>query len=144
MAANILFSTLLMGLVLLAMVALVIRGRPWRRAEGRADGGSSFDVIAAALRSPTAWMIVFLLLVLVSVAGSLALVGAVPLPEGTQPLVTTALLAGAGIVLGGFVFFGTYASVRGRGYGSAPAVGLGSLAVGLAALVVVVLQLFLG
>jgi len=144
MAANTLLSTLLMGIVLLAMVALAVRLRPWRRVEVSADTGSSIDAIAAVLRSPTAWMVVFFLLVLVTVAGSLALVGAVTLPEGTAPLVTAALIGVGGLVLGGFVFFGTYASVRGRGYGSAPAVGMGSLAVGLVVLVVVVVQLFFG
>ena len=135
MAANTLLSTLLMGIVLLAMVALAIRLRAWRRAEVSADTTSSIDTLAAVLQSPTAWMTLFFLLVLV---------GAVTLPEGTQALVTAALLAVGGLVLGGFVFFGTYASVRGRGYGSAPAVGMGSLAVGLVILVVVVGQLFLG
>lgn len=155
MAANNLVFTVLSGLVLLGMVALVLRLRRWRRgpAELRrtstpprgASTPSTADVeLAALLRDPTTWTVGFLLLVLVAVAGSLAMVGAVPVPESAQPLVGAVLLGVSAIVLAGFVFAGVYASVRGRGYGSAPAFGLGSLAVGLLAMVVVVVQLFFG
>jgi len=145
MAANNLLFTFLSGLVLLGIVAAVLSLRNWRR--GSTSMRPSTTPMAAAasvLHSPRTWTAAFFVLVLLAVGGALAMVGAVPLPEGTQPVVTTALLAGAGLVLAGFVFLGVYASVRGRGYGSAPAVGLGSLSVGLLALVVVVTQLFLG
>lgn len=144
MAANPLLSTLVTGLILLAIVVVAVRLRRWRRADARADAETSLAVIDRLLHSPTTWVVGFLVLVLVAVAGTLALVGAVPLPEGVQPAVTTVLIVGSALVLGGFVFGGVYASVRGRGYGSAPAVGLGSLVVGLLALLVIVVQLLLG
>lgn len=144
MATNPLLSTFVTGVILLAIVVVAFRLRGWRHAETVADAETSLGVIDRLLHSPTTWVVAFLVLVLVAVAGALALVGAVPLPEGAQPTITTVLLVGTALVLGGFVFGGVYASVRGRGYGSAPAVGLGSLAVGLLALLVIVVQLFLG
>ena len=145
MAANTLVFTLLSGLVLLAIVALVLRLRGWRRKRVGGPGPPSVEAtLADVVRSPTTWTVGFLLIVLVAVAGALAMVGAVPLPEGAQGTVTTALLGLGAVLLGGFVFGGVYASVRSRGHGSAPAVGLGSLAVGLLALLVVVANLFLG
>jgi hypothetical protein len=152
MAENTIVFTLLSGLVLLVIVAVVLQIRSWRRGpeqlRGRSTGvrtpSSADAAIAEALRDPTTWTVGFLLLVLVAVAGSLAMVGALPIPESAQPLVGAVLLAISAIVLGGFVFAGVYASVRSRGYGSAPAFGLGSLAVGLIVMVIVVVQLFLG
>ena len=145
MAANTLVFTLLSGLILLAMVVLVLRLRRWRRDPGTVGAARSADVVFAdALHNPTTWTVGFLVLVLVAVAGALAMVGALPVPESAQPIVGTAMLVGLGLVLGGFVFAGVYASVRNRGYGSAPAAGMGSLVLGLLALLVVVTQLFLG
>ena len=152
MAENTIVFTLLSGLVLLAIVAIVLQLRSWRRGEAELRRTStgvrpprSADVaIAEAIRSPTTWTVGFLLLVLVAVAGAMAMVGALPVPESFQPLVGTALLIVSAVVFGGFIFAGVYASVRSRGYGSAPAFGLGSLAVGLVAMVIVVVQLFFG
>lgn len=152
MAENTIVFTLLSGLVLIVIVAVVLQIRSWRRGaeqlRGRSTGvrtpSSADAAVAEALRDPTTWTVVFLLLVLVAVAGSLAMVGALPIPESAQPLVGAVLLAVSAIVLGGFVFAGVYASVRSRGYGSAPAFGLGSLAIGLIVMVIVVVQLFFG
>ena len=154
MAANTLLFTLLSGLVLLAIVVLVLRIRRWRRGPTELRGYTTFRPsregdaasagLTAALRDPAAWSVGFLLLVLVAVAGTLAAVGAMPVPESVQPLVTTVLLVLAAVVLGGFVFAGVYSSVRSRGYGSAPAAGLGTLVVGFLALLVVVVNLFVG
>ena len=152
MAENTILFTLLSGLVLLVIVAFVLQLRSWRRGEEelrRTSTGirrpASADVaVADAIKSPTTWTVGFLLLVLVAVAGAMAMVGALPVPESVQPLVGTVLLILSAVVLGGFVFAGVYASVRSRGYGSAPAFGLGSLAVGLVAMTVVVVRLFFG
>ena len=145
MAANTLVFTLLSGLVLLGIVALVLRLRGWRHVRVGAAAPTSVDAaLARFVRSPTTWTAAFAVVVLVAVAGSLAVVGALPVPAGAQGTVTTALLALGGLLLGGFVFGGVYGTVRSRGHGSAPAVGLGSLAVGLLALLVVVVTLFLG
>ncbi|HKJ58197.1 MAG TPA: hypothetical protein VKA37_03135 [Halobacteriales archaeon] len=152
MAENTVVFTFLSGLVLLAIVAIVLRLRTWRRGEEELRGtstglrrpSSADQAVAEAIRSPTTWTVGFLLLVLVAVAGAMAMVGALPVPESVQPLVGTVLLILSAAVFGGFVFAGVYASVRSRGYGSAPAVGLGSLAVGLIAMTVVVVRLFFG
>lgn len=154
MVANNLLFPLLSFVVLLGVAALVLRLRNWRRGPAELRGMTptrwspststpSAD-LAEAFRDPMAWTVGFLLLVLVTVAGALAAVGAMPIPESAQGLVGTALLVVAAVVLGGFVFAGTYSSVRGRGYGSAPATGLGALVLGLIALLVVVINLFLG
>lgn len=145
MVANSLLFTLLSGLVLLGIVAFVLRLRNWRRDRGGQRRPRSAEAaVSNAARSPATWSAGFLLLVLVAVGGALALVGAVPVPESAQAAVTSALLVVGALVLGGFVFGGVYSSVRGRGHGSAPAAGLGSLAVGLLVLAVVVAILFLG
>ena len=156
MAANTLLLTLLSALVLFAIVAFVLRARRWRRGPAELRGmtptrpstttstRSSTDDLAETLQDPATWTVGFLLLVLVAVAGALAVVGAMPIPESAQGLVGTVLLIVAAIVLGGFVFAGVYSSVRGRGYGSAPATGLSVLIVGLIALVAVLVNLLLG
>lgn len=144
MATNALLLSLLSGLVLVAIAVGALRLRRWRRFTATGRGPVSTDVaIARTLRSPTTWTVGFLVITLLATAGALAVVGALPLPEGAQPAVTTALLGISALVLGGFVFLGVYASVRNRGYGTAPAVGMASLVVGLVAIVVVVSQLFL-
>ena len=147
MVANTLLFPALSFVVLLGVAVIVLRLRSWRHgaAESSLSASPSFDVeLAETLKDPATWTVGFLLLVLVAVVGALAMVGAVPLPEGTQPLVGAVLLLVTALVLGGFVFAGVYSSVRGRGYGSAPATGLGALVVGILALVVVVVQLFFG
>ena len=145
MAATTLLFPLVSGLLLLAIVLGVLRLRGWRHATptgGRATTPST--AVVAAVNSPTTWTLLFFLLVLGGVAGALAMVGAIPVPEGAQATITTALLAGFGLALCGLVFGGVYGAVRGRGHGTAPAVGLGSLAVGLLLVVVIIAILFLG
>jgi len=146
MAANTLLFTVVSGLVLLAMLLVILRVRSWRQepaAEG-APAESGWTRASEALNSPTTWTFGFLLLVLLAVTGALAVVGGLPIPEATQAAATTAVMVATGLVLAGFVFAGIYSSVRSRGLGSAPAVGLGSLVIGVLALVVVVAHLFLG
>ena len=155
MVSNTLLFPALSFVVLLGVAVIVLRLRGWRHGASDLRRGTATTLpatrsssasaeLSETLRDPMAWTAGFLLLVLVAVVGALAMVGAVPLPEGTQPLVGTAMLVVAALVLGGFVFAGTYSSVRGRGYGSAPATGVGALVVGFLALVVVVVQLFFG
>ena len=154
MAANELIFPVLSFVVLLGVAALVLRLRRWRRGPAELHGmtpttlpatrtGSSSADVSETLNDPTTWTVGFLLLVLVAVAGALAVVGAIPVPESAQGLVSSLMLLVAALVLAGFVFAGTYSSVRSRGYGSAPATGLGVLVVGIVAIVVVVVNLFL-
>lgn len=142
MAANPFLMSLLMGLVLIVIAALVVRLRGWRQDEG-ADAGNAFDDVARALRSPASWAVLFLVLVGAAVLGVLTAVGAFQIPASVQPVVGTALVAAVILVFGGFVFLGIYATVRGRGHGTAPAIGLGSLTVGLLIVLLVVANLFM-
>lgn len=155
MVANNLLFPVLSGLILLGVAALVLRVRRWRRGPEELRRGTSRPLpttrtsspsaeLAGTLNSPTGWTAGFLLLVLVTLVGSLAVVGALPIPESVQGLVGTVMLLVGAIVLGGFVFAGVYSSVRNRGHGSAPATGLAMLVLGTIALVVVVVQLLLG
>ena len=147
MVANTLLFPALSFVVLLGVAVIVLRLRQWRHATpetGHASATSLEVDLAETLEDPMTWTVGFFLLVLVAVAGALAVVGALPVPEGAQPLVGAVLLLVAAIVLGGFVFAGTYSSVRGRGYGSAPATGLAALVVGMLALLAVIVNLFLG
>lgn len=154
MVANNLLFPVLSGLILLGVAALVLRVRRWRRGPEElrrrtsrlpaTRSTSPSAELAGTLNSPTGWTTGFLLLVIVTLVGSLAVVGALPIPESAQgPVGTVMLLVGA-VVLGGFVFAGVYSSVRNRGHGSAPATGLAMLVLGAIALVVVVVQLLLG
>ena len=143
MAANPFLMSLLMGLVLIVIAALAVQLRGWRH-DAEAGAGGAFQAAARALRSPVSWAVVFLVLVAAAILGALAAVGAFQIPASVQPMVGTALVAAVAVVFGGFVFLGIYAAVRGRGHGTAPAVGLGSLTVGLLVILLVVANLFLG
>jgi hypothetical protein len=117
MAANTLLFPLISGLLLLAIVLGVLRLRGWRHAAptgGRAASPST--AVVSAVYSPTTRPLLFSLLVLGGVAGALAMVGAVPVPEGAQATIAAALLAGFGLALCGLVFGGVYGAVRGRGH----------------------------
>ena len=155
MAVNDLLFPVLSFVVLLGVAAFVLRLRRWRRGPAELRGMTSTNLpatrtsspsadLSETLRDPATWTVGFLLLVAVAVTGALAVVGALPVPEGYQGYVGTGMMLVAALLFGGFLFAGTYSSVRSRGYGSAPATGLGALVVGLIALVIVVVQLFLG
>lgn len=136
-AITYLASTLLMGLVLLAIVVVVARSRNWRRTSPGVEPGDAFSRLLA---SPTTWVIVFAVAALGAAAGAVAVVGG----AGVEVPGETVVLALAGtffLLLAVYLFAGVYASARSKGMGRAPAVGLGSAVIGLLLLGLIVLQL---
>jgi hypothetical protein len=110
-------SAVATGALLLAVWLLVSRMENWRSYDPtvtRPDGGG-FEW----LDSTGAWMAGFFLLVLVVGGGAVALVSSPGLASAVGSWV--ALAAAFGVLLLGFVLWGTYSSVRHRGHHSATA-----------------------
>lgn len=136
-AITYLASTLLMGLILLALVAVVAWSRNWRRTS---PAVSQADTLGRLLSSPTTWTVVFAVVALGAAAGAVAIVGGagIEVPDET---VVLALVGAFLLLLAAYLFGGVYASARSKGMGRAPAVGLGSAVLGLLLVGLIVLQL---
>lgn len=133
-------STVLMGLLLVAVAAALAYGRDWRRYPFGGDD-DAFTTISKTIASPTTWIVTFLLLVL-GFGGSTMLY--VTSEGTTQQLALVVLGALIGIALAFFVFMGVYHSVRGRGRTTAEAVGAGAWALGFVLVAAIVVKLVTG
>lgn len=131
-------STVLMGLLLVAVAVALAYGREWREYSPIGGDDDTFTTISKATASPTTWIVSFLLLVL-GFGGTTLLY--VTSSGTTQELALVALGALIGIALAFFLFMGVYRSVRGRGRSTAEAVGAGAWALGLLLVVVIVFKL---
>lgn len=131
-------STVLMGLLLVAVAAAMVYGREWRRYATLGDDEDAFTTISKAIASPTTWILSFLLLVL-GFGGTTLLY--VTSSGATQELALVALGALIGVALAFFLFMGVYRSVRGRGRSTAEAVGAGAWALGLLLVVTIAARL---
>jgi hypothetical protein len=117
--ANALFlaSTLVMGLLVAGVVALMVRGRPWRHytpqvAYGKlsAGGGVPRSAISRAINTPSVWTAAFLLLVVVIIAGTVAVLG------GSGSVITAPVLIGLlGVVIVGNLVGGVFVAMRSNG-----------------------------
>lgn len=151
MSAIYLLSTLLMGLLLVAVVVAI--GRTGQRAtpsgtagdrsgfaewSGRTSGETSR--IAEVASDPLAWTVSFVLLAFVFLGGSVLVVTGIAIPAAVE----TGLLAIGGAVLLGYVFFGAYFAVLDRSGQTAAAVGVGAALVGTLMLVGIVVALVTG
>ncbi len=133
-------SSLVMGVLVVALGLVASRWRSWRSLD--ADGHDEPWLFRASARlssfarTPVAWGVGFAALLLVFGGGTLLLL--------TGQLGTAALLgmaAAGGLVVGGYLFYGTYASARMHGLGNAAGVAAGSWAVGLLFLLVLTVKL---
>lgn len=151
-AINYLFSTVLMGLSLLAIGWTLTRLRTWQRyspsAAAAGGGGYAFGSPAAAesllvrtMRSPTAWIVGFVLLALGVGGGTLVFVAGSTFPAEAVSTAGLALGALAAVLLVGYLVVGIYRSAKGRGLGSSQAAVLSAWAFGLLVLAVVALKL---
>lgn len=131
-------STVLMGLLLVAVAAALVYGRDWRRYTPLGDDEDTFTTVSNAAASPTTWIVSFLLLVL-GFGGSTLLY--VTSSGATQNLALVLLGALIGLALAFFLFMGVYRSVRGHGRSTAEAVGAGAWALGLLLVVVIAAKL---
>lgn len=137
-------STILMGLFLVAVVALVrISERREYEAPSSREGGGLATWLT---ESPMAWILGFFLLVFVTGGASVLYVGGM-LPSGsgaTAQLAGAALAAVVALVLVGYLVWGAYATARSHGYVRSGAVAVGAWMVGLLFVVVIAAQLLLG
>jgi hypothetical protein len=139
MAQTLLLSTLLTGAVVLAVVLAAVRGVDWRDYAPDAPDGPGLAERAAG--SPAVWIAGFLLLLGVFGGGAVAFVAGVGLAEETVNAVGVVLGAATAAVVGGYVFYGTYASARGRGRSASVAVAEGTTLVGALFLLVIAARL---
>lgn len=139
-------SALLMGLLLVAVAVAIAREGRRRSAlaavEDRpAEFAGTTGTLTRAMRTPTAWTLAFVALVLV-IGGSVVLyVGGGPVPEASRAL--------AGVVVGGvvllvicaFLFVGIYITARSKGRSTAWGVAEGVITLGLVFIGAIVVNL---
>lgn len=146
------FSTLLMGLLVVGVaVALVRLGNRRQRpaaaggGDGRTDDGTDTlgrygSAIGRMARNPGTWYVVFFLLVFGFVGGALALVTSPPEIGGAVFLALGLAFAAA---LCAFLAWGVYQSSRYRGLKSAQAAMVGAWVLGSLLIVAIVVKLVL-
>jgi hypothetical protein len=136
-------STVLMGLLLAGVFVGVMRLFQRRGYSVRQEERSRTESVVAFLRTPTAWILGFILLVFVFGGGTILYVGGF-LDAALVGTVGLLLAAAAAFVLSGYLVFGMYQAARGRGHTSAGAAGEALITLGLVFLVVIVLRLAVG
>ena len=148
-----LISTLLMGLIVIAVVATMTRMGQRATPSGHAGSRSRYvdwsprtepesSRLVALSKMPIVWTATFIALVIAFLAGAALLVG-----EGEfvdVALIEPIVLGIGGAVLIGFVFFGAYFAARDRTESSAIGVAAASLLVLTLGLIAVVGLLLLG
>lgn len=144
-----LLSTGLMAVLLIAVIIGLRRLRAWESVRGDDShasgfGSTAFDRLNSLATEPTVWAVTFVLGALILGLGVVAIVGD-GLVEGV-PVDILTLVIGAivALVIVSYLFWGTYAATRNRGFGSAQAIGVGIGTLGLLFLLVIVLQLVVG
>lgn len=129
-AINYLFSTLLMGLSLLVIGWTLTRIRPWQRYSPAGTGAPGYvfpattggeSLLVRTARSPTIWIVGFVLLALGFGAGTLVFIAGSTFPDGVARTAGLALGGLTALLLLFFLFLGVYRSARGRGLGSSQA-----------------------
>lgn len=131
-------SALVMTGVVLAVVAAVLRFGDWRSYAivGAGDPGARLRRVAD---SPVAWMAAFLVLTLGFGGTAVLYVSGVAIPGAEALGIVLAL--GAGTVLGGYLFVGTYNAARSRGRPAAQGVAEGVVLLGIFVVVVITAKL---
>lgn len=135
-------STILMGLFLVAVVALVrvSERREYEGPSSERDGG----LATWLTESPMAWILGFFLLVFVTGGASVLYVGGMLPSEATTQLAGGALAAVVALVLVGYFVWGAYTMARSHGYQRSGAVAVGAWMVGLLFVVAIAAQLLMG
>ncbi|MFC6938831.1 hypothetical protein ACFQE8_02500 [Salinirubellus sp. GCM10025818] len=138
MAQTLILSTLLTGALVLAVVLVAVRWIDWQAYTPDAPGGR--DLVSRAAGNQSVWIAGFLLLLVVFGGGAVVFVAG-GLPEETVNAIGLVLGVATAAVVGGYLFYGTYASARGRGRPSSVAVAEGSTLVGTLFLLVITAKL---
>ncbi|MCU4741558.1 hypothetical protein OB955_10790 [Halobacteria archaeon AArc-m2/3/4] len=150
-----LLSTLLMGLLLIAVATAISRSGQRATPSGHAGSRSGFAEwsgragpdsgrIVTIASNPVTWTVSFILLAVALLAGAVLMIEG--LPEGMgidSSLIEMAVLGLLGALLLGFVFFGAYFSARDRVGYTAAGVAVASVAIGVLLLIAVVAALLM-
>lgn len=148
-----LISTLLMGILVIAVVATMARMGQRATPSGHAGTRSGYaewssrtasdeSGLVNLAKTPSVWTITFIGLVAAFIAGAVLLVG-----EGEfvdVGIIEPIVLGIGGAVLLGYIFFGTYFAARDRFGNSATGVAVASALLGFLGLIAVVVVLLLG
>lgn len=138
MAQMLLLSTLLTGVVVLVIALAAVRWVDWR---GYAPDSPEGPGLASRVAGhPAAWIVGFLLLLAVFGGGAVAFVAGF-LSDSMVGVVGLVLGAATAAIIAGYVFYGTYASARGRGRPTSVAVAEGTTLVGALFLLVIAVRL---
>ena len=141
MVTTALAGTFVMALLLLGFVYVFTEGRsrnPTVAAGRRAAGGSTSTGGATVLRmanGPMGWLVGFLLLGGVALAGTLLALGVGP--EGFTELGIPIFVGVFGIAILGFILGGSFLAVTSRGYGNAMGLAVASGVFGVLLLVAI-------
>ena len=148
----ILISTIVMGLLLLAVAVAISRSGQRATPSGQAGAGSGFAEwsgrsagepgrVESLVKSPAVWTGGFILLALAFLAGAVLLLEGVPAIE--TALLETAVLAIGGTLLLGYVFFGAYYAVRDRTGQTAPALAVAATIFGILVMIAAIIAVLL-
>ncbi|MDS0219922.1 hypothetical protein NDI54_00980 [Haloarcula sp. S1AR25-5A] len=137
-------STALMGVLVMAMVAWMVRGRAWYQYSPRASGSSRSAAVEGESKSdrlvdqPMAWVGAFAVLVVGLLVGVVASISG---PVETQAIAGVAVAVAGGAILCGYLLFGVYLSATRRGHPRSLAVAESATVAGVLFLIAVSLQL---
>ena len=135
-----LLAGFLVGMALIVGFA-VLPARQRRSAPAGRDTTGIASALGRQARTPAAWSVGFVLLTVVAGVATVLVVGGFGTGSGLGSA-SAALLAVIGaVVLGGYVFVGTFLTARSRGLYAAQAAAFGSWAVGLLVLAAVAVAL---
>lgn len=136
-------SAVLMGFVLVAVAAAVVKWRAWTPGAAVADR-SRREELAASFNNPRGWAAAFVLATLLLAAGALLFASETSLPAIGLTAVGVVIAALFVVLIGVFLFYGVYAIALNRGLMRSQAVMLGSWAIGLLFILVVIGVLIVG
>lgn len=135
-------STLVMGVVLLGIVAVIGFIRDWERTPD--TGADQATTLVALFRRPVTWAVLFVAGVTLSAVAATAYVGGENVLGIGPGLGELALIAIGLSLLVGFLYGGLYSVYRSRGLGQAQAAGVSSVLLGLLFILVVAVHLVMG
>lgn len=149
MTTAFLTSTAVMGVVVLAVVAWMVRSRGWYHYSpsvtaggwsAGVDRGSRLERLDRLSERPAVWAVAFVVLVLGFVGGIVAFIsGSVE----TSAMAGAAIAAGAGLLLLAYLLFGVYLAATQRGHPRSLAVAESAVVAGALFLVAIVARLMM-
>lgn len=144
MAQSMFLLSVLTGTVLVALVAF-LNARGWRQYTpatlGLRPGQADRSPLTALAGNPTVWVVAFLGAILLFGGATVAFVSGGSVPESVVQSAGVVLVVGTAVVAVSYLFFGTFMAARGRGVSNAAAAALGSWALGLLFILVLVVKL---